>query len=648
MNQCYMKVEKGCLLFGNQLWERAIQIDGDRPMSLSVTDKKTGKIWKGRQPVSLFCLSEETYVCTAHSREWGQDGLRIVLQCMGQNHIAEMTFLLFDGSPFFSSRLFVRGCYQPQKSEEQAAADGNENAVIIKSWDRDILCEQDSVEAFGLSDRHLQVKITALRDVTDRYNHLVTSDEEWMYLFGRQNYWGDFFQFTNPLDHTGFTVVKEAPCRGARLNGMGADVVVYPGNYLCVRGSGLDDSVLDQEGDGCYGTAIGLCSGEEALREYKRFYQRVCSPETYVMSNTWGDRNQDAAVCDAFIRQEIDRAAELGVDVVQIDDGWQKGTTANSKLAKSNAWGSYYDVMPDFWAVNQKKFPNGLEPVCAYAKEKGVKIGLWFSPDSTHSYSQWQKDAETLISLHRRLGVRYFKLDGVNLAEKSGDRNLRRMVETVYRETDGAVDFNFDITAQVRWGYCYQKQYGKLFLENRYTDWGNYFPHDTLRNLWEVSRYVPAQRLQIEVLNPRRNKEKYPEDPFAPDLYSMDYLFGIAMAANPLIWMEMSSLSEEDCRVLKDAISLYRTYRDKLQRALVSPIGQKPSGMSFTGFLAELEQEGFLLVFREMTEEDSFLYPVEGSFEVLYGDVAVKQEKGGVRVSFAQPRCFGLLHYNKK
>lgn len=648
MNQCYMKVEKGCLLFGNQLWERAIQIDGDRPMSLSVTDKKTGKIWKGRQPVSLFCLSEETYVCTVHSREWGQDGLRIVLQCMGQNHIAEMTFLLFDGSPFFSSRLFVRGCYQPQKSEEQAAADGNENAVIIKSWDRDILCEQDSVEAFGLSDRHLQVKITALRDVTDRYNHLVTSDEEWMYTFGRQNYRGDFFQFTNPLDHTGFTVVKEAPCRGARLNGAGADVVVYPGNYLCVRGSGLDDSVLDQEGDGCYGTAIGLCSGEEALREYKRFYQRVCGPETYVMSNTWGDRNQDAAVCDAFIRQEIDRAAELGVDVVQIDDGWQKGTTSNSKLAKSNAWGSYYDAMPDFWAVNQTKFPNGLEPVCAYAKEKGVKIGLWFSPDSTNSYSQWQKDAETLISLHRRLGVRYFKLDGVNLAEKAGDRNLRRMVETVYRETDGAVDFNFDITAQVRWGYCYQKQYGKLFLENRYTDWGNYFPHDTLRNLWEVSRYVPAQRLQIEVLNPRRNKEKYPEDPFAPDLYSMDYLFGIAMAANPLIWMEMSSLSEEDCRVLKDVISLYRTYRDKLQRALVSPIGQKPSGMSFTGFLAELEQEGFLLVFREMTEEDSFLYPVEGSFEVLYGDVAVKQEKGGVRVSFAQPRCFGLLHYNKK
>ncbi|MDY4975421.1 MAG: alpha-galactosidase [Clostridia bacterium] len=648
MNQCYMKVEKGCLLFGNQLWERAIQIDGDRPMSLSVTDKKTGKIWKGSQPVSLFCLSEETYVCTVHSREWGQDGLRIVLQCMGQNHIAEMTFLLFDGSPFFSSRLFVRGCYQPQKSEEQAAADGNENAVIIKSWDRDILCEQDSVEAFGLSDRHLQVKITALRDVTDRYNHLVTSDEEWMYTFGRQNYRGDFFQFTNPLDHTGFTVVKEAPCRGARLNGSGADVVVYPGNYLCVRGSGLDDSVLDQEGDGCYGTAIGLCSGEEALREYKRFYQRVCGPETYVMSNTWGDRNQDAAVCDAFIRQEIDRAAELGVDVVQIDDGWQKGTTSNSKLAKSNAWGSYYDAMPDFWAVNQTKFPNGLEPVCAYAKEKGVKIGLWFSPDSTNSYSQWQKDAETLISLHRRLGVRYFKLDGVNLAEKSGDRNLRRMVETVYRETDGAVDFNFDITAQVRWGYCYQKQYGKLFLENRYTDWGNYFPHDTLRNLWEVSRYVPAQRLQIEVLNPRRNKEKYPEDPFAPDLYAMDYLFGIAMAANPLIWMEMSSLSEEDCWVLKDAISLYRTYRDKLQRALVSPIGQKPSGMSFTGFLAELEQEGFLLVFREMTEEDSFLYPVEGSFEVLYGDVAVKQEKGGVRVSFAQPRCFGLLHYNKK
>lgn len=647
MKHCYMKVENGCLYFGNQLLERVIQIDGSRPMSLSMTDKVTGKVWRGDQPVSLFCLADEEYVCTAHSREFGSDGLRVILSCMGKNHLVEITFLLFDGIPFFSSRLFVRGQYQAQESEEQKIADGNENAVILKSFDKEIVCEQDSVEAFGVSDRHLQLCTASLRDVTDRYNNLVETQEQWVYSFGRQGFCGDIFRFYNPLDKTGFTVVKEAPCQGARLNETGADVIFYLGNYLCVRGSGMDEGVLDQEGDICYGTAIGLCTGEAALTEYKRFYQKTCRSETYIMSNTWGDRNQDAAVCDSFIRQEIDCAVELDVDVVQIDDGWQKGTTANSKLAKSDVWGSFYDALPDFWAVNPTKFPQGLEPVCAYAKERGVKLGLWFSPDSTDSYGNWKRDAETLIDLYRRYGALYFKLDGIHLLDKTGDRNLRRMVEMVRRETEGQVDFNFDITAQVRWGYFYQKQHGKLFVENRYTDWGNYFPHDTLRNLWEVSRFVPAQRMQIEVLNPRRNKEKYGDDPFAPDLYSMDYLFGIAMVANPLLWMEMSSLKEDDRNNLKQVISCYKRYREKLQQALISPVGEKPSGMSFTGFLAELETEGFLLVFREMTDGDRFFYPAAGKMTVLYGDVTAVEEEEGTLITFARPRCFGLLHYQK-
>ena len=35
-------------------------------------------------------------------------------------------------------------------------------------------------------------------------------------------------------------------------------------------------------------------------------------------------------MCETFVLQEIDRAAALGLDTVQIDDGWQKGTTVNS------------------------------------------------------------------------------------------------------------------------------------------------------------------------------------------------------------------------------------------------------------------------------------------------------------------------------
>ena len=41
-------------------------------------------------------------------------------------------------------------------------------------------------------------------------------------------------------------------------------------------------------------------------------------------------------------------------------------------------------------------------------------------------------------------------------------------------------------------GYLAAREYGTLFVENRYTDFGNYYPHRTLRNLWMLARYVPC------------------------------------------------------------------------------------------------------------------------------------------------------------
>ena len=61
-----------------------------------------------------------------------------------------------------------------------------------------------------------------------------------------------------------------------------------------------------------------------------------------------------------------------------------------------------------------------------------------------------------------------------------------------------------------------------------------------------LSRYVPAEKMQIEFLNKWRNADKYDAaDPFAPARYSFDYLFAITLAAQPLAWMEASNLPEE-------------------------------------------------------------------------------------------------------
>jgi alpha-galactosidase len=63
-----------------------------------------------------------------------------------------------------------------------------------------------------------------------------------------------------------------------------------------------------------------------------------------------------------------ERAAQLGIEVFVIDDGWF-GTRDND-----------YRGLGD-WFVNRIKFPNGLNPLIARVNELGMRFGLWVEPE---------------------------------------------------------------------------------------------------------------------------------------------------------------------------------------------------------------------------------------------------------------------------
>ena len=650
---CYARYEEGLLTIGNELVERVIRLDGARPLSVSFTDKKNNKVWTAAREVVQFQLPvldfDQTSCDVAFQSVEG--GLRAELNYTSPNAQVKQVYWLFEGIPCISSQLFVKGGAAQNAELAESEQTGNENAVVLQEYGDIIQSEPDTVDAFPISDRHLRLKTVELLDVTDRHNNLVKEDIQYVYSFGLQRFCGNLFFFENALDQTAFFAVKEAPARHAMLNSSGADMLMSLGNYAGVRGSGLDyQNLSPDEYYPCYYVTLGACAAGEGERAYKRYYRRVSHQPTYIMSNTWGDRHQDAAVCEECMLRELEEANRLGVDVVQIDDGWETGTTSNSALAKSDAWGGgYYDQRPDFWAVNPTKFPNGLKPLVLFAREHKIRLGLWFSPDLSDEYAQWERYAQTLIDLYNRYGVLYFKLDGIKFTSRQSEQNMVKMVRRVQEETGGAVDFNFDITAQIRWGYFYQKQYGKLFVENRYTDWGNYYPHATLRNLWELSRYVPAQRMQFELLNLRRNPQNYPDDPLAPIHYRMDYVFASVMLSNPLVWMEMSELEEQDREDLARVIACYKKERALLDACLVSPVGQIPTGLGFTGFLAEGAGEGYLVLLRELTEADTFDFslPLNQPFsvETLYGCAELEPGQGEIKVKFPSPRSFVFAKY---
>ena len=405
-------------------------------------------------------------------------------------------------------------------------------------------------------------------------------------------------------------ILKEAPCSDAQLAWPGCDFVAKIGEIQTV-GVGLEPGDLDPgdqdrlESRG-YGCVVGVATGGEygllsALRSYQEQI-RIHQPgrDEMILLNTWGDRGQDTRIRESFALAELDAAARLGVTHFQLDDGWQAGQSSNSAFAGGsleNIW-----TRSDYWTPHPERFPNGLRPVVERSRALGIELCLWFNPSKDDSYAHWRDDADALIGLHREYGIRTFKIDGVMIPDKRADLNLRRMFERVMDATGGQAVFNLDVTAGRRWGYHYGNEYGNIFLENRYTDWSNHYPHWTLRNLWMLSRHVPAQNLQIEFLNRWRNADRYlADDPLAPGRVPFDYCFAITMMAQPLAWFEATGLPE-DAFDIAPLIRTYRAHQERIHAGQIFPIGEEPSGTSWTGFQSLRGDEGYLIVYRELND----------------------------------------------
>ena len=65
------------------------------------------------------------------------------------------------------------------------------------------------------------------------------------------------------------------------------------------------------------------------------------------------------------IRKMVDKAAEIGVERVVLDDGWF-GSRRHDRAGLGD------------WVVSKDAWPNGLGPIIKYINAKGIEFGLWF------------------------------------------------------------------------------------------------------------------------------------------------------------------------------------------------------------------------------------------------------------------------------
>ena len=123
-----------------------------------------------------------------------------------------------------------------------------------------------------------------------------------------------------------------------------------------------------------------LALGKEIIRNYLFCQisenQSSRKPEFYY--NTWGmqraDRSRSLRGILTYDRifKEIEYAAQLGVDIFVLDDGWEQ-------------------TQGD-WTPHKERLSEGLGPIREKLDEHGIKMGIWFSTMGIDSTTQRYKD----------------------------------------------------------------------------------------------------------------------------------------------------------------------------------------------------------------------------------------------------------------
>jgi hypothetical protein len=622
-------------------------------ISREIEDKTTGVCWKFAATKPDFSLPD--FVPEKVSGQWYTESisetpiapahLQVIVLTEFQRIWVKRVFRIYENCPAIACDLYLRG----------NSADSWESLLQTGNSPHKPPSPVPVFEQLEIQVSHLKLKCVQFFDITDRRNNLVTTRELLPYR-SETTLSGNLLFINDLLTSASLFILKEAPCSDVQL--------AYPGfDFSCKQGeiklAGLGISPADLKPERWtrgYGFVTGVARADEfsqltALRTYQEKKRRRKSGRDFMLLlNTWGDRSQDRRIGEEFALKELEAAKRLGLSHFQLDDGWENGHSANS----ATAGGSLEKIWrtEDYWTVHPARFPNGLKPVKQRADELGIDLGLWFNPSKDSSYANWERDAAVILKYYKELGIRTFKIDGLDVIDKTGEENVRRMFETILAASNHEIVFNLDITAGHRFGYHYFNEYGNLFLENRYTDWVNYYPHWTLRNLWLLARYLPTQNLQIEFLNKWRNPDKYPaNDPLAPIHVPFEYCFAVTMMAQPLAWFEASQLPDA-AFAAAPLISKYRKYQETIHSGQILPIGEEPLGISWTGFQSILSaNHGFVLAFRENNDRPQAQLKLWGtgqpvSFKKILGEGTDFAASGSlVNFQLSHKFSFGLFEY---
>jgi hypothetical protein len=406
-----------------------------------------------------------------------------------------------------------------------------------------------------------------------------------------ENSWASGLSVEYDNGNDGICVVKESPkCVNQQAH--------YTGSYfsgpegLAVTGWGLTpQEIITDRYRECWATwTIVWTQGNDGMQLALKQFDRARYPvfperDMFILSNTWGPADPDGArfTEEDNLMREIPALARIGVEVLQIDDGWQKGE------------GRYYEAKGFL-----PKYKNGWSDIKAEADKYGLRFGLWV----TAKYST----AKELNKNVDELGFVAWKVDFDQLNNRADyeDRisKYREVMKHAWMKTQFTLCPEYD---DPRYGWYYCKEYGSIYFQNIQESLPAHLtmvPYQVLRQHWLMSRYFNSNKLQVMLQNPKRTNPQRSDAP----LHSHSYCFAMGVPFVPCFFQSAQYLDSAGQKELKAFISLYKEQRSDIFKCYTFPIGDKPDNQSWSGFQMMNEDSGgrnYILLFRELHNAES-------------------------------------------
>ena len=383
----------------------------------------------------------------------------------------------------------------------------------------------------------------------------------------------------------GVMVVKESPKavnQPAHLTGG-----FFSGPHgLQVTGWGLaPNEIVNDRYRECWATWTMVYNGgndgmQMALKQFDAArYPVFPERDAIILSNTWGPANPSGSAFteEAMVMKEIPALAEIGVDVMQIDDGWQKsgGGPGASQF--------------------RPKYAHGWRDIKSLADQYQMRIGLWVAIRNA-KLDELKQDVD-------ELGFVSWKADFDHLSNRGDyeDRiaKYRAVLKHAWMKTQFTLCPEYN---DPRYGWYFAREYGSIYFQNIQEGLPSHLtfvPYQVLRQHWLMAKYIPSNKLQVMLQNPKRTRKDLSD----ASQHGHGYCFAMGLPFVPCFFQLAQNLADDETRELAVLIAAYKHHRNEIFTSTTYPIGFEPNNASWTGFQmvsSSRNGSGYFLIFREL------------------------------------------------